>query len=286
MADRNVLLEELAQVGGYGQNKMFGPSYFDSFQNSQARLNKLNEMRVGATDDERALLDQYTAAEKANRGSAVLGGGLAAINGLTSIFGTRQSLASTNDTDWYDNQVNQLYDVGRTNYDSFDQLVSDYTKLGRTPDINYNDVRGMNTGQKIAGVGSSTLSGAMSGWQVGGLYGAIAGAAIGLGAGIDGWISGDQEARNKVSISRNNAANANEVATINLGAADERYKDYKFRNSISGTRAEGGPIRRQQSINEFADSVLKKQRSNDRTHSAGLVRKKAEGGTMIRLKVK
>ena len=240
-------------------------------------------IRQNVNDDIRK---KYESAFKSQQASAAIGGGLAAINGLTSILGTRQSLASTNDTDWYDNQVNQLYDVGRTNYDSFDQLASDYTRLGINPQLKYEDVRGMNTGQKIAGVGSSVLSGVTSGYQVGGVYGAIAGGLIGLGAGVEGWVSGDEEARNKVSISKNNAANANEVATINLGAADERYKDYKFRNAISGARAQGGPIRRQQSITEFADSVLKKQRSNDRTHSAGFVRRKADGGTMVRIKVK
>lgn len=275
------LRELLAQnYGTYGQNRLFGPTYSDQYNNAAAGLRTLKDADVSDT-----IRQKYEDVFKSQQSSAIMGGALTAVNGLTSILGTRQSLANTNDTDWYDNQVNQLYDVGRTNYDSFEQLASDYTKLGRTPDISYNDVRGMNTGQKIAGVGSSTLSGAMSGWQVGGLYGAIAGGLFGFGAGVDGWISGDQEARNKVSISRNNAANANEVATINLGAADERYKDYKFRSAVPGIKREGGPIRTR-SITEFAESVLNKQKSNDRTHSAGFVRRKAEGGTMVRIKVK
>jgi len=267
--------------GTYGQNNMFGPSYYDQFRNASAGLKALNE-----SDVDKALKDKYASAFKSQQASSAIGGGLAAINGITSILSTRNSLAETNDTGWYDDQVNQLYDVGRTNYDSFDQLASDYTRLGNTPQITYDDIRGKTTGQKILGVGSSTLSGAMSGWQVGGVYGAIAGAAIGLGAGIDGWISGDNEAHNKLNISKNNAANANDVATINLGAGNERLSDYKFRSSVPVAKADGGSIRRRQSMAEFADAVLKNQRSSDRTHSAGFIRRKAEGGTMVRLKLK
>ena len=286
MTDREILLQELAEAGRYGQSSRFGPSYFDSFRNSQARLNTLNDMRVGANDSERAMIDEYASAEKANMGSTALGGALSAINGLTSIIGTAQSLADTNDTDWYDNQINQYYNIGKTNYNSFDQLASDYQRLGYMPQITYDDIRGKTTGQKLAGVGSSTLSGAMTGLQVGGPWGALIGGVIGLGAGVGGWISGDARAENQLRFSKNNALTANEVAQINLGAGNERLTDYTFRSSIPRAKENGGPIRRQQTIQEFADSVLNKQRSNDRTRSAGFVRQKAEGGTMIRLKVK
>ena len=267
--------------GTYGQNRLFGPSYADQFRNAAAGLRALDESGADG-----ALKDKYSSAFKSQQASAVLGGGIAAINGLTSILGTRQSLASTNDTDWYDNQVNQLYDVGRTNYDSFDQLASDYTRLGYTPDITFNDVRGMNTGQKIAGVGSSVLSGVTSGYQVGGIYGAIAGGLIGFGTGVEGWVSGDEEAKNKVNISKNNAANANEVAMVNLDAAGERHKEYKFRNAVPNVKEEGGIISRQKLISDFARRVYTNQKQNDRTHSAGFKRKKTEGGTMVRIKMK
>ena len=212
---------------------------------------------------------------------------MAGLNGLTQIGTAASSIAGINDTTGYDNQIADIRNIGSTDYNSFDQLASDYTRLGDLqPNINYGDIRGMTTGQKVGNVFSSTLSGAVAGNQIGGPVGAAVGGLVGLGAGAAGWLIGDHRAEQEERRLKQNAVLANQDAELNLDTAGERLKEYKFRSGVSHMAKNGGQIeRRQETIQEFAERIKKKPIQRDYSGGGGcIVRKHCNGGTMIRFK--
>jgi len=283
--DKTGLRKYLAEnYGTYGANQWYGPSYRDQYRNAGVGLDALN--RLGEDEVDSGLRKEYESMFKSQQGSAVAGGVLAGLNGLTSIVGTAVDLAGNNDTQWYDDQVNQMRGIGKMNYDSYDQIVTDYGLLNRQPHITYQDIRGKTDMQKLAGIGSATLSGAATGLQIGGPWGAAIGGAVGFLGGAAGSVMGDIDAENGLKAKKNDAYISTDIAQANLGEGTERFTGYKFRSGIGTARKDGGPIKRQQTIAEFADQIMKRQRASDRTHSAGLVHKKVEGGTMFRIKVK
>lgn len=271
-------------------NAMFGPSFYDQGKNANLALDALNKMPDYAVDPVNGITgeqrDRYGSFLKGQRNQAIAGGIMAGLNGLTQIGTAASSIAGINDTTGYDNQIADIRNIGSTDYNSFDQLASDYTRLGDLqPNINYGDIRGMTTGQKVGNVFSSTLSGAVAGNQIGGPVGAAVGGLVGLGAGAAGWLIGDHRAEQEERRLKQNAVLANQDAELNLDTAGERLKEYKFRSGVSHMAKNGGQIeRRQETIQEFAERIKKKPRQRGYGGGGCIVRRHCNGGTMIRFK--
>ena len=62
----------------------------------------------------------------------------------------------------------------------------------------------------------------------------------------------------------------------------EGINHYNFRNAVADRKAMGGPIR-QQTVQEFAQKVLKK-RTDSRTRPSRVIRERRDGGIVIRFK--
>jgi hypothetical protein len=114
----------------------------------------------------------------------------------------------------------------------------------------------------------------------------LGGAVIGGGAAAVNWINGNRKADIEQKNLAMNYEAAQEENGINMNAANDDIVDYEYRNMVSRRRAEGGQIKRSQSVKEFADSVLGNQKSNSVSHSAGIQRKKVDGGVSVRIKMK
>lgn len=277
----------------YQGSRLFGTSYLDQYRNASAGLDELSGMYSpsinGATRDR---LDRVASGLRGQQGSAIAGGALATIGGLTNIYSTFDNLTSLPDTSFYRNAIDDINQVGRYNYGSYDQLASDYSRLGgMTPDFDYETIRGMNTGQKVGNVLSSTVSGATAGLQVGGPWGALAGGVLGLGAGIGGWIKGDRNAEAEKGLLENRANLANYAAQLNLNAATESYADSRYRAGVANRAEAGGKLeRRQLSLREFAENAMKKRRAGlvagNTVQTGRIIRQHCKGGTMVRIKVR
>ena len=212
-------------------------------------------------------------------GLAILGGGM-------DILSTSLRSAQIADTSRYDNALSDMRQIGTQDYSTYGQVVSDYDRLlASQQNVDARDIRGMNTGQKIGSIASTTASGAMTGLTVGGPWGALAGAVVGLGSGVGGVVAGDQKAAREAMRLRYAQEDALMASTMNLNNAMEGLQDYNFRQGVAHRVAEGGPIeRRQQSLKEFAANALRKPHAPEDYERNGIVRKKCDGGIMIRLK--
>lgn len=211
---------------------------------------------------------------------------LTLMNGATSIFNTSKGIAQTADTSQQRGMIQDIGNIGSQKFGNYGQAISAYDRINSMqPDISFDTYRGGSTKERVGGVLSNTITGATTGAQVGGLYGGIAGGVIGLGAGIGSWIAGDYNARANMQTDNARLYLAQDRANLNTQAGIEDLQNDEHRNKIYNLGAEGGKIeRKNQSLQEFADKVLKNQKSNDVTRSSGIVREKVEGGTKIRIK--
>ena len=280
---------ELAEYLAPYLNKYGSEGFANQGMNATAALNALRGFGENSFDDPN-VYRANEAALKASRGSAVAGGVTAGLEGLTGIVGGGILGAQTDSSvvDRYQNEIDDINAIGRNGYSSFDQLASDYARLDNAnTELSYDDIRGMNTGQKIGSVATTTLAGAAAGTSIMPGWGTLAGAVAGLGAGLGGIFAGDAKARNQKQNLEFNARMALDNATTNLNAASERLNDYQFRSGVSNRAAQGGKIqRRQMSLKEFADMVMENRTRHDSTRSAGIIRQHCKGGTMVRIKVK
>ena len=258
----------------------YGNSYIGQFNSAGAGLDELNSMKSSIASD------KYNAVKSqlgAQQGQAVAGGALAVAGGITDILKTTFDLGSIADTSQYENQIEEVGNVGRENFYDFDTLSGEYNRLNQSsinPD--YDAIRGKTDAEKAGGILSSTLSGATAGLTVGGPWGALAGAVVGLGSGIVGTVSGDESAKAKQKLLTSQAQLANERAEANLTSGAERMSQYKFRSGISNRADNGGQIERKRtSIEAFARRVLRKP-VQSQTNTSGIVRLHKDGGTVIR----
>lgn len=286
MTDKELYERLMQSYGSYG-NGFGGPSFAAQYRNADSALDALRGIEIGddANQISQRQADSYGAMLKGQKGQAVAGGALSILGGLTNILGTADSLAQINDTQYLHDQIDDVSRIGNTDYNSFDQLASDYSRVV-TPSWNESDIQSLSTGQKVGNVFSSTLSGATTGLTVGGPWGALAGAVVGLGSGVAGWLTGDQRVRAEQKNLKNAALNATEIVGVNLDAAHERLTNYKFRSGVNNVAARGGSIRKMQSLEEFTNRALSKPKMRSNPSVNGVVRKHCNGGTMIRLKVK
>ena len=260
---------------------------FDQYKDAMSRYRAAAKKTVDEFDsiDEydkyKALIDNAES-EVWNAG---ISGGLAVLGGLEDITSNALTASHINDTPHYDWQINQLSQIGNRNYNTYDDIVQDYSLASITPNVDFDTVRGMSTGQKIGSVANSTLTGVSTGLTVGGIGGALAGAVVGLGGGLAGVLAGDANARLRIDELNTNAKIAQNKAMKNLFGATERLTDYNFRQAVSHIAKDGGKIKRKQmSIEEFAQMALSKPRMREHTVNTGIVREHCNGGTMIRFK--
>lgn len=231
-------------------------------------------------------LDQYRKASSGiGRANAAIGGVMTGIGGAEQILSNAFTASRVNDVPQYDWSINQLGQIGNGSYNSFEELSRDYANSLFFPDIQYDDIRGMNGWQKAGNIGTSALSGATTGLTVGGPWGALIGGLIGAGAGAIGVIAGDINAGRKEEDYRSRALLAQGDAQSNLNAAHERLTDYRFRSGVAHAVANGGNIQRgRQTLQQFAKKVLKEYNTRDSSVPDSIIHRKCKGGTMVRIK--
>lgn len=252
----------------YGGNN---PTFLDQYRNSQFGQTWLDARRPDMSEQDYAL---YSSQMGSSMGSAALGGLSATLTGLTGIAGMAGENASLAETPQYDSAINNMRNVGTGNYYSFNDINNEYNRMGQIDtSVDYDEIRGGSTGQRIGNTLNSTVTGAMTGLTVGGPWGALAGAVVGLGSGIGSWIAGNVRAKEKERQYKFDAKLATEDATRNLNAASERVNNYQFRNGVSHRVAEGGDIQR--SSNRFGGNGKQYVR---------VIRQHCKGGVMVRIK--
>lgn len=206
---------------------------------------------------------------------------LSGLLGAGQILNNYQSARNINyNIPEYDYRLDLLSSVGRSPYSTFEDIDNAYSVSNYIPNVSFDDIRGMNTMQKIGNVGSSALSGASAGFALAGLPGAIGGLVFGLGAGIKGVLDGDEEARRREDFYNTSLRQEYADSRKNLSASSERLMNYNFRNGVSTMRASGGQIKREQNLQDFAERILRKPSFD----TGRIIRKHCDGGTMVRIK--
>lgn len=284
--ENNELAKRLAEAyGNWGMNRSTGPSFIDQYRNAGLSLVELDRLKAAGELKSDEQFQTYNSFLKGQQGQAVAGGVIAGLGGLTNIATTAIELGGIADTTQYQNQIDDLGNIGNQNYNSFGMLSSDYARLNRAqPQFSYQDIRGKTDGEVAGGIASSTLSGATTGLQIGGPWGALIGGVVGAGAGVAGWLTGDAKARREQATLRTNAALANDTAQVNLDAAGERLRENQHRYNMQNVAREGGSLRKQETIEQFASRVLRKPRQRSASPSNRIVHQHCAGGTMIRFK--
>lgn len=268
---------------------MYNQSFAGSYGNAARMRDLLGDQdyldKNKISNENAALYDQ---ALRAQQGQAVAGGIITGLTGATTLLSNAFKDAQIRDTSMQENQIADLSRAGAYNYNNYDQLANDYaqTNFGG-PNISYQDIRGMSTGEQIGSVGTSTLSGAMTGLQIGGPWGALAGGVIGLGTGLGGVLTGNASARAKQQQLNLETDLAADAAHRNFAAAHERIGDNIHRQNAVNAVKNGGPISRQQSIKEYAENVLRKGGPMRRERKPSNVQRiMTNGGCVYRVKIK
>ena len=203
------------------------------------------------------------------------------MGGITTIINNTKELASIADTSQQWNTIKDIGNVGQYGYSNYGQILNDYDLYNLQPNLNYDDIRGGSTGERVGLVAQNTLEGFMAGAQTGNPWVAIGGAAVGLGAGIGGWLTGDEKARLEKTMLTQDTSRAKNIGYRNISAGIDNLQDYTFRNSLRNIAKEGGKMT---TVKDFANRVLSKGKSNDATRSSGIIRERVDGGVKIKIK--
>ena len=183
---------------------------------------------------------------KSSAQSAFSGSNLGnSIGGIGSAVGTIVNAGIQNaqiaDTSGLEEEIKkvQSYTVQANNNDD---LMNEWGMFSPMEDVDWKDIRGGSTGQRIGNTISAVGSGASAGASVGGPIGAIVGAAIGLGGAVGGWIAGGSKAKKKANKFNRQIGAANEK---NLTALEDRAGSIDTQNDLNmlaNFSAYGGPI--------------------------------------------
>lgn len=277
-------------LGTYQGNSTFGQSFLDQYRNANAGLANARSNWNQLDDGAKAQAEGLQSGLKSMKGSAIAGGAIAGLSGVSNILNTSLNAAKIQDTSQYQNQIDDLSRAGAFNYNNFDQLANDMSMTDFNVGIDYDDIRGMGgsgvTKEKVGAVGGSALSGAATGLQIAGPWGALVGGVIGAGAGLAGVLGGDQKARIQEDYLNLQAQRAQDAAQQNFAAAHEMISENNNRYNMVNAVAKGGQIqRRRQSILEYANKVTRTPIQRER-RASGIVSMKCNGGVMVRLKAK
>lgn len=109
-------------------------------------------------------------------------------------------------------------------------------------DYTWRDVRGGNTGQRLAGTLGAAGQGAATGASVGGPVGAIVGGVAGLGSAIGGWLGGNRKAKRKARRLNREAREANERALSSFETRAGTIDAQNDFNILANFSAYGGPL--------------------------------------------
>ena len=266
-------------MGWYDQ--MYGQSFWGSYRDAANRRRALPE-EVAANDGDSWYgrdPEVYDDVLKSQQQQAVAGGIVTGLTGATTLLSNAYKDAQIRDTAMQEGVIADLRNAGNYNYNNYDQLANDYARTDFSPNFNYQDIRGMTTGQQVGSVATSTLSGAATGLQVGGPWGALIGGVVGLGTGLAGVATGNAAAQVKQDSLNLQASLASDAARQNFEAAHERIGDNIHRQNAVNAVARGGQIRR------FADHALLKVPKQVEHYSCGgkVQRIKKDGGLTIRI---
>ena len=283
MTNREIYERLAGVLGTYGGGSM-GPTYMDQYNNARLGLEELDSLGL---DENGEQYKSFASQMKGQKANAVIGGGLTALNAGVGMINTANNLSQIADTSMYEDAIDERGRIGQYGYNSFGQIANDYDTLSYMPDISYDSIRGMTDGQKVGNVLQSAMTGASAGAQIGGLWGGIAGGALGIASGIGGWVTGDRKAKSQQTYLKNQADLANQSALSNLNAANESLIERNDRKGAVRSVADGGKIDRvQMSVDEF----IRKSKSSPVRRSGGnamsVVRKRTDGGVMVRIKVR
>lgn len=133
----------------------------------------------------------------------------------TSILGAAQNNAEIADTSQIEGNINNAknYVVSASDNDS---LMSEWGSWSPMDNVNWKDIRGGSTGQRLTNTIGALGSGVSTGVKVGGPIGGIIGGVVGLGSAVAGWISGGAKAKRKARNLNNEIAYANEHNLLSL----------------------------------------------------------------------
>lgn len=278
------------RLGTFQGTNMFGMSFADQFRNANQGLGYLRDIQDKGlvSSKDQGQVNSLMAGAKGMKGQAIAGGAIAGLTAGTQILGNAFQAGQIADTSQQQNEINDLSRVGTYGYNNFDEIARDYASTNFAgPDINYDDIRGMSTGEKIGNIGSSALSGAAAGMQIGGPWGAAIGGVIGAGASLAGVLSGNKKARTEEAFLNAKADMAASMANENLTAANERLLDRNNRKGAVNSVAKGGCIERKSpTIQEYANRVLAKPRRREMNCGGRITRMRREGGVTYRIRAK
>lgn len=183
---------------------------------------------------------------KSSAQSAFSGSNLGnSIGGIGSAVGTIVNAGIQNaqiaDTSGLEEDIKkvQSYTVQANNNDD---LMNEWGAFTPMEDVDWKDIRGGSTGQRIGNTIGAVGSGASAGASVGGPIGAIVGAVVGLGSAVGGWIAGGSKAKKKANKFNRQIDAANEK---NLTALEDRAGSIDTQNDLNmlaNFSAYGGPI--------------------------------------------
>ena len=252
---------------------MYDQSFGGSYQNAN---NILNSEEFAANDDDSGY--NMRPALEAQKQQAVAGGIVTGLTGATTLLSNAYKDAQIRDTTMQEGVITDLRNAGNYNYNNYDQLANDYARIDFSPNFNYQDIRGMTTGQQVGSVATSTLSGAATGLQIGGPWGALVGGVVGLGTGLAGVATGNAAAHVKQDSLNLQASLASDAARQNFEAAHERIGDNIHRQNAVNAVKYGGAISR------FADNALLKVPKQVEHKCGGKIeRLYCNGGVKVRI---
>ena len=183
----------------------------------------------------KAALDKAFSAD--NLGGTI-GGIASSVNTIANASIQNAQIADTSDIKSNIKQA-QTYKVqANTN----DDLMREWSTYSPMDTVNWKDLRGGSTGQRIGNTLTAVGSGVLTGAMVGGPIGAIVGGVVGLGSSVAGWAAGKRKAKKrakKLNYQIHAANNKNLIAFEDKAKSIDTQNDLRAMANFS---AFGGPI--------------------------------------------
>ena len=165
----------------------------------------------------------------------------AVASAVTDIAKADLSNAQIADTSGIQNEIDKARSYVVQANDN-DALMSEWGAFTPMKSIDWRDIRGGSTGQRIGNTIGATASGASSGFTVGGPVGAVVGGVIGLGSAIGGWFGGNRKAKNKASSLNKQINIANSRNLLALSNRADTIDTQNDLTKLANYSAYGGPI--------------------------------------------
>ena len=211
---------------------------------------------------------------------------LALLQGATGILNTALTSGRGTDVSRYRSGLEYNSRPIGSNYYDYSTVLQDSLSIPTGLSVGADDIN-PTLGQSIGNGLTGAINGGITGFQVAGIPGAIIGGVLGGGAVAIGDLYGRNTNKFNASILNNESGNMRSLRSLQVNTGAEQVHDNMFGDAYASRKAMGGKIqKKEQSIEDFSKMVLGRQKSNDTTHSAGIVRTHCNGGTMVRIKMK